>query len=91
MFESLRFKDSLKILLPISTTIILQRIRCITKNRKILDINFSDDDDGKTRNPKSVKKYVDIKNLWSTEEKISIGHVIFVEFLNYTANRNEET
>ena len=46
---------------------------------------------GKTRNPKSVKKYVDIKNLWSTEEKISIGHVIFVEFLNYTANRNEET
>lgn len=74
-------------------TIILQRIRCITKNRKVVVVVVSIFLmlNGKIRNPKSVKKYVDIKNLWSTEEKISIGHVIFVEFLNYTANRNEET
>lgn len=74
-------------------TIILQRIRCITKNRKVVVVVVSIFLmlNGKIRNPKSVKKYVDIKNLWSTEEKILIGHVIFVEFLNYTANRNEET
>lgn len=74
-------------------TIILQRIRCIMKNRKVVVVVVSIFLmlNGKIRNPKSVKKYVDIKNLWSTEEKISIGHVIFVEFLNYTANRNEET
>lgn len=74
-------------------TIILQRIRCITKNRKVVVVVVSIFLmlNGKIRNPKSVKKYVDIKNLWSTEEKISIGHVIFVEFLNYIANRNEET
>lgn len=74
-------------------TIILQRIRCITKNRKVVVVVVSIFLmlNGKIRNPKSVKKYVDIKNLWSTEEKILIGHVIFVEFLNYIANRNEET
>lgn len=65
------------------------------KNKKVLDINFSDEWRNKKskiahfalkrlyKRKKSIKKYLNIKNLQNTEQKISIGHAIIVEFLNY--------
>lgn len=60
------------------------KIHCIMKNKKVLDINFSDEWRNKKykiahfalkrlyKRKKSTKKYLNIKNLQNTEQKISV-------------------